>query len=121
MEASLSGVTYDIKEIRHVWWRNKEIDDKVADAVTEYDKDMANPIKKVGVMDLESYIKDGYEYVITSSRAYASYIKLNNSKGKNFPSYKRFYEGLFLKGEVIKEFDPAKLGLPGPKIKIIKL
>jgi len=113
-------ITYDIKEIRHIWWRDKEISDKDAYATTEYDKDMANPVKMVGVNDLEFYIKDGYKYVVTSSYAYASYM-IQNKKSINFPSYKKFYEDLFSKGEIIKEFNAEQLRLPGPTIMIIKI
>ena len=114
-------ITYDIKEIRHIWWRNKDISNKDVYATTEYDKDMANPVKKVGVNDLELYIKDGYKYVVTSSYAYGTYMKQNKEKCVNFPSYKKFYDDLFSKGEIIKEFNAEQLGLPGPTIMIIKL
>ncbi|MHC4270366.1 MAG: glycosyltransferase family 39 protein, partial [Planctomycetota bacterium] len=67
---AVSGITYDIKEIRHIWWRNKEIANGVSEAVTEYDKDMANPIKTVGINEYEFYVKNGFEYVVTSSIAY---------------------------------------------------
>lgn len=120
MQAS-SGITYNIKEIRHIWWRDTEISNGESDAITEYDKDMANPIRKVGVNDYEFYVKSGYEYVITSSAAYGSYLKDNSTKAKKYPSYKRFYDNLFSKGKLIKEFNPEKLNLPGPKVMILKI
>jgi len=120
MQASY-GITYDIKEIRHIWWRNKEIANGEVVAATEYDKDMANPVKTVGINNYGFYLKEGYEYVITSSLAYGSFLKENGSSAKNFPSYKRFYDNLFSKGELIKEFDPEKLNVPGPVIKVIKM
>ncbi len=116
-----SGVTYDIKEIRHIWWRNSEISKGETEAITEYDKDMANPIKTVGIEDYELYVKDGYEYVVTSNSAYKSYLMPDSPKGRNFPSYKKFYEDLFRNGMLIKEFNPRKLKAPGPTVKIIKM
>ncbi len=113
-----SEVAYDIKEIRHIWWRNKEIANGEVKAETEYDNDMANPVKTVGINDYGFYLKEGYEYVITSSKAYGSYLRDNSSKSKGFPSYKRFYDNLFSKGMLIKEFDPEKLKIPGPVIKV---
>ena len=121
MQAASTWVTYNIFEIRHIWWRNKEISTGETYAITEYDKDMANPVKKVGVRDLGFYIKDGYKYVVTSNRAYDSYIKENSSKAIQFPSYARFYNNLLNRGELIKEFNSDKLNLPGPTVKIFRI
>ncbi len=82
---------------------------------------MANPIKTVGINDYEFYAENGYEYVVTSSVAYKSYIKENSNKSKKFPSYKRFYDDLFARGKLVKEFNPTELNIPGPTVKIFKL
>ncbi len=118
---AVSGVTYDIKEIRHIWWRDEEVSGRESEAVTEYDKDMANPIKIVGINDYGFYVNNGYEYAVTSSIIYGSYLKPDSRKSMSFPSYKRFYDTLFSKGMLIKEFDPEKLNIPGPVIKVIKV
>ncbi len=118
---ALPDITYDIREIRHTWWRNKEISDGESEAITEYDKDMANPIKKVGVNEYGFYKKNGYEYVVTSSDIYVAYRKPFSEKSINFPSYKRFYDNLFSQAEVVKEFNHKELGVPGPTVVIFRL
>jgi hypothetical protein len=118
---ALSGITYDIKEIRHIWWRDKEIESGESDGVTEYDKDMANTIKTVGINDYEFYVNSGYKYVVTSKKAYGAYIKPDSRKSMNFPSYKKFYDNLFSKGKLVKEFNPKEIGLPGPLVQVFKL
>ncbi len=117
---ALPDITYNVKEIRHPWWRTKEAKGGETTAITEYDKDMANPIKSIGVNDYDFYVENGYEYVITSSETYNIYLN-DNIRSRNFPSYKRLYDNIFSKGKLIKEFAPEELNVPGPVIKIIKV
>lgn len=114
-------ITYDIREIRHIWWRRSEDSPGEKLAVTEYDRDMANPLKPVGVNDLDHYIEDGYQFVITSSIVYGAYLDENSSKSRNFPMFWRFYDELFRRGDLVKEFDPRQSALSGPTVKIFRL
>lgn len=92
-----------------------------AEVITEYDKDMVNPIKTAGIEDYEFYVKNGYEYVVTSDSAHKSYIKPDSSKGRNFPSFKKFYKDLFRNGAPAKEFNPRILKAPDLTVRIIKM
>ncbi len=118
---ALTGTTYDIKEIRHTWWRNKEIRNGETLATTEFDKDVANPIKTVGVEDYDFYLKNGFEYVVIDNMSYGSYIQPNSLKGKRFPSYRKLYENIINRGQLIKEFNPKELRLQGSTVKIFKI
>lgn len=42
-------------------------------------------------------------------------------KQKGFPSYSMFYNALFSKGKVIKEFNPKDLNSPGPLVKVVEI
>ena len=118
---SAEGITYDIKEIRFPWWRGKEIVPGETIADTEYDRDMANPLKTVGVNDYGYYVGQGYRYAVTSSDHYESFVDGDNHRLKGFPSFRKFYHDLFTKGKLVKEFNADELNLPGPTVKVIKL
>ncbi len=118
---SVEEITYDIKEIRFPWWRGKEIVPGETVADTEYDKDMGNPLKPVGVNDYEYYVDQGYRYAVTSSYNYESFVEGDRIKSRSFPSFKKFYHDLFSKGELVKEFNADEMNLPGPTVKVIKL
>ena len=118
---AVPNITYDIELIEHLWWRPKEVPLDDAESMSEFDKDFANPLDINIVKDYEYYERNGFLYVVTSDRAFASYIKPNSEKGKNFPSYKRFYSALVKRAKLIKEFDPQKLKAPGPKVFVFKI
>ncbi|PIS37976.1 MAG: hypothetical protein COT35_03220 [Nitrospirae bacterium CG08_land_8_20_14_0_20_52_24] len=118
---SAEGITYDIKEIRFPWWRGKEIVSGETIADTEYDRDMANPLKTVGVNDYGYYVGQGYRYAVTSSDHYESFVDGDNHRLKGFPSFRKFYHDLFTKGKLVKEFNADELNLPGPTVKVIQL
>lgn len=116
-----SGICYDIREIRRPWWRNKEVEDGEHVLNTEYDRDMGNPVKQVGVESLKYYIGKKYKYAIVNSFKYEPFLK-DNIVSNNFPSFKKFYNNILKKGHLIKEFSPNKNGKrPGPVIRIYKL
>ncbi len=118
--AAKDSITYDIQEIRFPWWRESEIKEGVHMLTSDYDADMGNPLKPVGVKAYSYYLKNSYEYAIVSSEAYGSFF-IDNQVSRNFPSFKRFYKELFEKGNLIKEFSPKDGNRPGPVVKIFQL
>ena len=119
--AAEGSIAYDIDEIRFPWWRSSEGNPGVYHAISEYDKDMGNPLKPVGVMSFEFYKENGYEYVIISSKMYVKFLKEDTNKVNNFPSFSRFYKTLFNEGQLIKGFIPEQGISRGPVIKIFKV
>ena len=55
------SIAYDIYEIRFPWWRETEVQKGVHELTSEYDKDMGNPLKPVGVESYEYYVENGFE------------------------------------------------------------
>lgn len=108
---------YTIAEIRFPWWREKEPEDGQYD-LTEVDKDMGNPLRPLGVRTLDKYIKDGNKYAIVSSIRYNTFLNKNNDRYVNFPSFRNFYQDLFARGTLVKEFSPDTGHRPGPVIRI---
>ncbi len=121
IEASKQGVTYDIVEIRFPWWRRVEEQSGVHELTTDYDQDMANPLKPVGVNSYESYVQQGFDYAIVHSYAYLSCMDRNTSTPERFPSFAAFYRDLFSYGRLVKTFT-GKEGLhPGPEVRVYSL
>ncbi len=110
---------YEIKEIYHPWWLPQEKDDGVRRLDNEKDRDMGNPLKPRGVMPLAFYQQYGYEYIVTHSEAYGAYI--DTPKKNLFPSFNQFYNSLFEKGELVKEFSPDPWFRSGPNVKIYRI
>ena len=98
-------------------WEEKEETEGIYDAET--DLDFGNPIWKRGVMPLEFYASNGYEYVITASEDYNRYLE--GSSRYSFPSTHAFYRDLFDRGILVKGFGPDVRGGRGPVIKVFKL
>jgi len=115
----VEGKTYDITEIYHPWWVNREFSSEVTLLLSKRDRDHGNPLKARGVMPLEYYQQNGFEYVITDSSAYAGYF--DEKKGVRFTSIKHFYRELFEKGRLVKEFNPHSWHRPGPTVKIFRI
>jgi 4-amino-4-deoxy-L-arabinose transferase-like glycosyltransferase len=118
---ALPEITYDISYIRFPWWLKKEKRKGLHRADSAYDRDMANPLKPVGVMPYEYYKENGFEYVVVTSRKFPQFLKKNSKPSQNFPSFYRFYSELFRKGRLVKEFSPSKLRLRGYEVKIFKI
>ncbi len=118
---ALPDVTYDIAYIRFPWWQEKEKVSGVHFADSDYDKDMANPLKPVGVMPLEYYKKQGYKYAIVTSELYGDFFKQNSTKALNFPSFYAFYKSLFEEATLVKEFKPDPWNSRGSVIRIFEI
>jgi len=65
---------------------------------------------------LDSLTKNGIEYVIINKDMYNSYLK----EGIRYPDEIKFYQELFKKVELIKEFKPHSKDKPGPEIGIYR-
>ncbi len=115
------GITYDIKEIRHVWWSTSGVGEGEVNLSSDKDHDFANTFKAFGVNEYQYYVNSGLEYVVTTDRAYGPYIDPEDRKSKKFPSFKEFYTDLFLEGEIVKQFDPKRLGVPGPLVQVYRI
>ncbi|MHA2223526.1 MAG: hypothetical protein ACXAAO_15905, partial [Candidatus Thorarchaeota archaeon] len=117
--ASKNAHTYDLHEIRFPWWRERESKEGSHVLNSEYDRDMGNPLKLVGVESVDCYIDNGFEYVVVNSYRYDRFIK-DTETAIAFPSFRRFYRELFKNHELVKEFSPAGRR-PGPTIRIYRL
>ena len=118
---ALPEITYDITYIRFPWWKDKEEKEGVNYATSEHDKDMGNPLKPVGVMPYEFYQENGYKYIVVTSDMYKKFIKEDLELARKFPSFRKFYQRLFEKGLIVKEFSSNISGNRGPVIKIFKV
>jgi len=118
---ALPKITYDITYIRFPWWQEKEINPGIHYALSEIDKDMGNPLKPVGIMPYHYYGDHGYSYVIVSSNKYDKFFEENSDLSDRFPSFHRFYNDLFEKARLIKEFVPDNRRSRGPAVKIFAL
>jgi len=116
---AVQGITYDITEISHPWWLPEERSSGVTRLELEKDRDTGNPLKARGVMPLDYYQQNGFEYVITHSSAYAGYW--NETKRVRFPSISRFYRELFENATLVKEFKPHVWHRPGPEVQIFRI
>jgi len=119
--AAQSSISYYYKEIRLPWWRSSEAQAGVHELTSEYDKDMANSLKPVGVNSLDYYKKNGYHYVILQKNRYGAFLNPESKLSKKYPSFYAFYTQLFQNGILIKEFLPQKGITPGPVVKIFKI
>lgn len=118
MEAA-GGVTYDILQINHAWWKEKEEVSQANTIISDRDLDFGNPIWGWGVMSFDFYRSSGYQYIITTSEDYAIYMQ--EPRKSNFPSTYAFYRDLFEKGIMVKEFRPEPWNHSGPVVKIFKI
>ncbi|MFP4585778.1 MAG: hypothetical protein ACLFN9_20595 [Desulfococcaceae bacterium] len=122
MLAAKRSKTYDIREIRFPWWRAREVEEGVHRLESEFDADMANPLKPVGVNSYEYYVREGYEYAVVQSLRYKPFLR-NTDRAARFPSFARFYRELFDRGIPVRTFSPedGDVKRPGPTIRVFRL
>lgn len=117
--ASHDVAAYYVFEIRRPWWRKDiEIEDVVV-LDSEYDRDMGNPLRPVGVRDYDYYLKNGYKYAVVH-RPKASQFDNSETSRSERDAYDRFYADLFERGELIQEFQPNERDLHGPVVRIYR-
>ncbi len=121
LQAANKQTTYHIDEMRFPWWQENEVADGVHELNSDFDKDMGNPLKLVGVHEYQFYQKAGYIYAVVNSNRYKAFLSPDSKLSKNFPSFHRFYSELFAKGKLIKEFIPVQGRINGPVVKIFQM
>ncbi|MDA3917539.1 MAG: glycosyltransferase family 39 protein [Deltaproteobacteria bacterium] len=119
--ASKKGLSFYFEEIRFPWWRSSYTKLEISVMNTEYDKDMANPVRPVGVNNYDYYVNNNFNYAVVVSSRYKRFFDPKRSVKKKFPIFHEFYSELFKRGELIKEFIPLKGESNGPVVKIFKI
>lgn len=103
----------NMDELGHQWWLPREKSDAElrSDPV---DLDMGSPIVTRQPRTVEEFRADGIRFVVTNSEARDQYFT-KGPRGKNFPSFARFYRGLE-KTRRIAAFDPREWNGKGPVV-----
>ena len=114
--AARQGVTYDLHEIRKAWWRPSEAADEFL--TSDYDRDMANPLRPVGVRTYDEYVRRGFGYAVVHSAQYEEFLAPDGVS--RWPSYARLYRDLFEHGELVQEFSREDGRWTGPTVRIIR-
>ncbi|HVR72752.1 MAG TPA: glycosyltransferase family 39 protein [Planctomycetota bacterium] len=117
--AARGRTCYHVAEIRMAWWRAAEPEGGLQELATDYDRDAANPLKKVGVRDYDDYLQDGYRYAVVHSDSYGLFQE-GSRPSRDRPAYYRFYRDLFRRGRLVKEFSRDG-GYSGPTVRIYEL
>jgi hypothetical protein len=120
MQAARGATAYDVEEIRRPWWRESEPESASAYLTSDYDRDMANPLRRVGVATYDDYVNRGIVYAVVHSEAYGSVMK-NPKVAALWPSFTRFYRELFRRGTLVREFNPETGPYTGPVVRIYRL
>ena len=118
--AAEKGVSYDCDVIRVPWWRDS-FDGEVENLDSEYDKDMGNPLKPVGVFSYDYYVDHNFQYAIVHSYQYEDFLASDSADANSFPAFHRFYSDLFAQGTLVKEFSPNDSGGKGPVVRIYRI
>ncbi len=118
--AAERGVSYDCDVIRVPWWRDS-FTGEVETLDSEYDKDMGNPLKPVGVFGYHHYVDQNYQFAIVHSNQYEDFVGRDAKAASNFPAFHRFYSDLFSHGTLVKEFSPATCDCKGPVVRVYRL
>lgn len=118
--AAERAVAYDAHEIRAPWWREHFTENGTRVLASDFDRDMGNPYKPVGVFDYDHYQRDGFAFAIVHSDNYGRFF-IPNRTHLTLPAFRRFYHELFERGELVKEFAPDGRGLTGPVVRIYRL
>ena len=69
-----------------------------------------------GEKEYSYYVENGYRYIVIGSK-YRTY----RAQPEKYPNVNKFYDELFDKGELIEEFIPNNVNLPGPHIRVYKI
>jgi hypothetical protein len=116
--AAKEVVSYNVFEIRPVWWRNDLQIDDVVRLSSDYDADMGNPRRPVGVKPYSDYVVNGYQYAIVQRGSAEGFVVKQEPQQRD--AYQRFYAELFAHGVVVQEFAPNGQ-LRGPVVRVYRL
>lgn len=119
--AEKAAITYRIFEIRKAWWRREEPESGERYLDGTKDRDMGNPLRKVGVRTLDAYRSEGYQYAVISSEAYAPYLDPSSSAAARRPAFARLYRDILEQGEPVVTFSPETGPFTGPEVKILRI
>jgi 4-amino-4-deoxy-L-arabinose transferase-like glycosyltransferase len=108
----------NLDELGHQWWLPREKSDAELRSIAT-DLDMGNPLVTRQPGPVERFREAGVRFVVTNSEARDQYF-VAGPRGRNFPSFVRFYEGLE-RTRRIKTFDPRDWGGKGPVLWIYDL
>jgi Dolichyl-phosphate-mannose-protein mannosyltransferase len=108
----------DVTELGHQWWLPREKTDAELRS-NPVDLDMSNPIVSRVPKSLAEYRRDGIRWVVTNEAARLRYFK-NLKRGRNFPSFIRFYRELAAMPPA-RVFDPKEWGGKGPVVRVYDL
>lgn len=111
--------TYYLLEISHPWWKMEENGEGTFQLSSEYDREFGNPIKEWGVLSLEDYRVQGFQYLITTEFQMHTYV--DSPRHTGFPSFVRFYQAVEREASLLHFIDPHPLKRPGPKVFIYQL
>jgi 4-amino-4-deoxy-L-arabinose transferase-like glycosyltransferase len=102
----------NLDELGHPWWLAREKSDAElrSDPV---DLDMGNPLVTRQPGPAEQFRQAGVRYVVTNSEARDQYFVTEEPRGRNFPSFVRFYQTLE-RTRRLRTFDPRDWGGKGP-------
>jgi len=115
----VGGITYNLTQISHAWWRKKEDPKLASDPHQRFvDLDHGNPVVERGVNSFDQYLAEGFQYVVTTSGDYEPY--LTGLRAKSFPTTHGFYVDLMNRGVLVKEFIPDAWNHSGPTVKIFR-
>jgi hypothetical protein len=115
-QAARHGITYDLHEIRKAWWRPSEATGEFL--TSDYDRDMANPFRPVGVRTYDEYVSRGFRFAVVHSAQYEEFLTPGGAS--RWPSYARLYADLFRHGELVQEFSRADGRWTGPTVRVIR-
>ncbi|HEX7077062.1 MAG TPA: glycosyltransferase family 39 protein [Candidatus Eisenbacteria bacterium] len=119
LRAAREGTAYDVEEIRKPWWLDREPAPGVSYLTSEYDRDMGNPLRPVGVASYDSYLDQGFQYAVVQSERYGP-VTTNPRLAADWPSFSAFYRELFRRGRLVREFSPASGAYTGPVVRIYR-
>jgi hypothetical protein len=119
LRAAREGIAYDLDEIRKPWWRESEPAPGVTYLTSEYDRDMGNPLRPVGVASYDAYLRQGYQYAVVQSEHYRP-VTTNPREAARWPSFAAFYRELFRRGRLVREFSSSVGPYTGPVVKVYR-
>ena len=122
LQAVEGETTYELSEIRKVWWSGSEEEDRfgVYTADSAWDREMGNPLKTVGVEEYLYYVDNGYEFAVVHGDSYQRFLE-DTAAARNRPALRDFYRELVERGALIKEFTQEDGRFSGPTVRVYRL
>ncbi len=118
-KAAQTTVNYNLSEIRKPWWRKSFEASGMHTLDSEFDRDMGNPLRSVGVETYDNYIEQGFQFAIVHSDHYRPFLRNDAKKRNRFPAYSAFYRELMDRGHLLKEFAPGN-AFHGPVVRVYR-